>query len=116
MGVIRLTDRAHRDLREIEHFSIKEWGQPATEKYLDDIESALLLLSENPGLLKRNDDFSEHLKFYRVNRHFLICDVMGDDITILAIRHGAMDLSRRIWDLEPSLLIEAEMMHRKLQK
>lgn len=43
----------------------------------------------------------------------MVCDLFGDHIYVLAVRHGSMDLPERIAELEPQLLQEAELMHRR---
>ncbi|MCA9465736.1 MAG: type II toxin-antitoxin system RelE/ParE family toxin, partial [Nitrospira sp.] len=51
-AVIKLTDRAHYDLQEIEDYSLKKWGRKTADRYLEDIQTALSLLEENPELLR----------------------------------------------------------------
>lgn len=43
---IELTHQAMLDLNEIHEYLIQKFGQQTAEKYLDDIEAALLLLKE----------------------------------------------------------------------
>jgi hypothetical protein len=54
------------------------------------------------------------LRFYAVREHVLICDVIGDRIFVLAVRHAVMDLPRRIAELEPQLIHEAELLARQI--
>lgn len=114
MPRIALTDRAYHDLREVRQFSTAEWGEAAALKYLRDINVALLLLEDNPGLLRHQSNLSDYLKFYRVNKHLLIFYTRKDTTILMALRHVAIDLIALLPDLEPSLIAEAEFLHKRL--
>ena len=43
------------------------------------------------------------MKFYRVERHFVICSVVEEKVYVLTVKHAAMDLPERIGELEPRL-------------
>lgn len=96
----------------IERYSIEQWGKEIAERYMSSIEAALVRLKDNPGLLRESPEISEHLKFYRVEKHFLVCALVEENIYVLTVKHGAMDLPERIGELEPLLRREAEIMHR----
>ena len=112
MVPLALTRRALLDIRDIEIFSVEKWGEQVANEYLDAIEAALNRLRDNPQLLQARQDISDSLCFYRVRQHFLVCAVYEDSVFVLTIKHGAMDLPNRIKELEPQLLVEAEMLHR----
>lgn len=111
-----LTDRALSDLRDIERYSIENWGRKTADKYLAGIELALQRVSENPELLREQADFPAALRFYRVNKHWLACDVRPEVIVVLTVIHGSMDLPGRLAELQPTLPSEAELLHAKLQQ
>lgn len=112
---VRLTDRALRDLDEIDRFSIEHFGERVAARYLDDINGALARLSASPTLLQERSERSLRLRFYPVREHVLVCDVLRGDVFVLAVWHGAMDLVRRLEDLEPRLVEEAELLARKCE-
>ena len=72
------------------------------------------LLQENPDLLQDKSAISTHFKFYRVREHFLVCIKLKDVLLVLTIKHGKMDLSSRIGELEPTLVQEANLLHQRL--
>ena len=111
---IKLTDRAHNDLQEIADYSLQRWGRKRANRYLEDIQTALSLLQENPDLLRNKSDISSHFKFYRVREHFLVCIKLKDVLLVLTIKHGEMDLPNRVLELEPTLLQEADLLHQRL--
>jgi len=111
---VKLTDRAHYDLQEIENYSVQRWGRKTADRYLEDIQTALSLLQETPDLLRRKSDISSHFKFYRVREHFLVCTKLKNVLLVLTIKHGQMDLPHRIGELEPTLVQEAAVLHQRL--
>ena len=112
--IIQLTDRAHYDLQKIEDYSLQRWGRKAANRYLEDIQTALSLLQENPDLLRQKSDISTQFKFYRVREHFLVCTRLKDVLFVLTIKHGQMDLPTRLRELEPTLAQEADLLHQRL--
>ncbi|MCI5065260.1 type II toxin-antitoxin system RelE/ParE family toxin [bacterium] len=112
---VHLSRRALLDIEEIDLYSVETWGERVAAKYLEDLYDGAVRLGENPRLLQERPETSLRLRFYRVREHVLVCDIIGDCIYVLAVRHVAMDLPRRIADLEPQLVHEAEAMARRLK-
>ncbi|MDP1799554.1 MAG: type II toxin-antitoxin system RelE/ParE family toxin [Planctomycetaceae bacterium] len=113
--ILALTRRALADLREIERYSVKEWGRKAADQYLDEIEAALNRLRENPTILQMEPEFSPGLWFYRVQKHVLACDLNKNQILVLTVLHTSMDLPARLQELEPRLMAEAAWLREKLR-
>ncbi len=113
--ILALTRRALADLREIERYSVKEWGRKAADRYLDEIEAALNRLRENPTILQMEPEFSPGLWFYRVQKHVLACDLNKNQILVLTVLHTSMDLPARLQELEPRLMAEAAWLREKLR-
>ncbi len=111
---ILLTERALQDLRNIESHSIERWGHQTAEKYMARIEAALNCIAERPELLREEPEFAESLKFYRVQKHILVCDIQSDAIYVLAVLHTSMDVPKRLAKLKPQLLLEVDLLHKKV--
>ena len=86
------------------------------DRYLAGIEGALDRLRDHPDVLRQEPAFSTGLYFYRINKHLLVCDVRPDTVTVLTVMHTSMDVPARLADLEPRLLVEAEMLRAKLER
>lgn len=112
---VDLTQRALRDIKDIDAYSIETFGQRVADEYIADINQGLLLLAEQPDLLSEKPGVSGRLVFHRVRRHFLVCDVIDGRIYVVTVIHAAMDLPSRIAELEPMLIHEAEVLHQKAQ-
>ena len=111
---VSLTQRALNDLRELEEFSIRQWGQKTADKYLSEIAAALDRLQENPDILRLEPDFAPGLYFYRVKKHFLVCDYHNDYTVVLTLIHTSMDLPSRLLELESRLAMESQILRSKL--
>lgn len=110
-----LTDRAVRDIAEIREYSVERFGRPVANQYLSNIENTLNLLKSSPSLLHDQPELHDSFKFYRCKKHFLVCDQQAGDIYVLTLIHTPMDIPTRLLELEPSLMMEVEILHRKLQ-
>ena len=111
-----LTERALRDIAEIEAYSIGEWGKRAAAKYIADIEAALERLKQKPDLLRPDEDFHPNLFFHRVNKHLLVCDVQTNGIFLLTLIHASRDIPSRLAEMESTLAAEVELLHEKLRQ
>ena len=109
-----LTERALTDIEAIFGYSVEQWGKRTADKYLDDIEAGLQRIQEQPSLLKAEVGLHPSLQFYRVNRHVLACDVRPKTIIVLTVIHSSMDIPARLAELQPTLVAEVELLHRKL--
>ena len=112
MGYLALSRLAAFELEDIERYSIENWGTAVAERYMGAIEEALGRIKENPDLLRKSPEISEDLKLYRVGKHFLVCALVGQNVYLLTVKHGAMDLPERLGELEPTLRQDAEILHR----
>jgi plasmid stabilization system protein ParE len=113
---VLLTERALRDIAEIESYSVARWGKEVASKYIADIEAALTRLQDRPELLREDEAFHPALRFYRVNKHSVVCDVRAHAICVLTIIHASRDIPSRLAELEPTLATEVELLHGTLER
>lgn len=109
-----LTHRALADIDAIETHSVAEWGRRTAAKYLADIEQTLELVRENPGLLQSLPEFHPEFRFYRTGKHVLVCDRQPHAIYVLTLLHTSRDIPARLTELEPTLVAEVDLLHKKL--
>jgi plasmid stabilization system protein ParE len=115
MAYLGISRRATRDIEEIRRYSIEHWGPKTAEEYLDHIEEALKRLQMNANLLRTKPEFSRNFRFFRVHRHYLVCSLVEDNIYVVTIKHGNLDLPKRLAELEPTLLEETDLLHKAFQ-
>ena len=111
-----LTDRAVKDIDDIREYSVEQFGRRIANQFLSTIENTLNLLKSSPSLLRDQPKLHSWFKFYRCKRRFLVCDQQAGDIYVLTLIHTSMDIPTRLLELEPSLSMEVELLHRKLQQ
>lgn len=112
-----LTDRALRDIAEIEKYSIKQFGKRVADQYLDKLEAGLKRIAAEPDLLREEPTFHDTLQFYRVEKHVLVCETgITGRIFVLAAIHGSMDIPTRLAELEPKLVLEVAFLLKELQR
>ncbi len=113
---IHLSDRALRDIASIEAYSIEQFGKRVANKYIDKLELGIDCIAENPSLLREETPFHRSLRFYRIEKHLLVCETGIDTrVFILTVLHASMDVPSRLAELEPSLNVEVEMLAKKLR-
>jgi len=112
---IRLTRRALLDIEAIEAASIARHGALATEQYLAKLELSLTTIGAHPGLLGKRG-VSKKLRIYGSADHILVCAVIEETIYVTAVWYGSMNIEQKLIELEPGLVEEAEILHRRLQQ
>lgn len=114
MAQVYVTRRALLDIEAIDEYSKERWGDRVALRYLADLYAAMKRFEEAPKLLQHRSEYSLRLRFYRVREHLLVCDLIGKDIYVLTVKHCSMDLPHRIAELEPQLVLEAQLLHTRL--
>ncbi|MAI72501.1 MAG: hypothetical protein CMM01_16565 [Rhodopirellula sp.] len=113
---LHMTQRSLCDLVAIETYSVEQFGRRVANQYLDKLESGINRLKENPDLLREEPPFHASLKFYRIEKHVLVCETgVRGKIIVLTLLHGSMDIPARLAELEPALVMEVAVLRKKLK-
>lgn len=115
MAQIKLTRRANRDLVAIYEYSIEQWGERVADEYIHGLQNSLFLLQDNPKLLTYNHHISSRFRCFRHQKHWLICEILGDIIIVLTVLNTAMNVLENLKKYEPSLEQEAETLYKRLK-
>ncbi len=114
---IHLTKRALLDIAAIESHSIEQFGKRVANQYVSKLEAGINRVAENPDLLREEAPFQKSLRFYRVEKHLLVCETGIDrKIIVLTVRHSSMDIPARLAELEPNLYLEIELLLKQLRR
>ena len=90
----QLTEPAQRHVEDIGAF-IAQDSVEAALKVLDALEAAFELLADQPGIGHTREDLTEKpVKFWSVYSYLIVYDPATRPLTVLAILHGARDLTR----------------------
>jgi toxin ParE1/3/4 len=114
-ATVHLADRALRDIAGIEAYSVEQFGERAADRYMNKLEAGINRIAAQPDLLRTAPSLHLTLRFYRIEKHLLVCETgFGGKIIILTVLHASMDIPSRLAELEPSLALEAELMLKEL--
>jgi toxin ParE1/3/4 len=114
---VYFTERALLDIAGIESHSIEQFGKRVADQYIGKLEAGLRRISEKPDLLREEIPFHNSLRFYRVEKHLLVCEVgVVGKIFILTLLHASMDIPSRLAELEPNLSLETELLVKRLRR
>jgi len=81
MPSYRLTSDAQSELIEIRRYTLTQWGESQSKKYLSEIRQTINLLSETPALGKQRFDIAtgvfsfphaSHVIYYVLDKHQLV--------------------------------------------
>ena len=97
MTVLKFSDQAKEDLKNLAAYTLNTWGEDQLQKYREQLKSAFVQLSEMPKSGRPRDDIrsgyrslpvAEHVIFYRLESN--------GDVQIIAIPHSKRDPSQHM--------------------
>lgn len=97
---IALRPLAVRDLEEIWLYSSKTWNPDQADRYLDQFDTRLAVLAENPTLGVDYSHVQPEIRRYQIGRHGVFCRIADSKLLVVRVLHERMDA--------PRLLSEAE--------
>ncbi len=92
MSAFRVTPRAQRDLDSIADYTLDNWGERQTEKYLSELEQRFSWLAQHPKAGRARDEIGQGYRSYPHGAHIIFHVSIGADIAIIGVPHGAMDI------------------------
>ena len=81
---LKLSDRAKTHYREIEIYTVENFGARQWLVYSAQIEQGFSTLRRFPGIGVRPAELSDGIHAFRVQSHWICCEIMGDTILIHA--------------------------------
>lgn len=89
---IVLSPQAERDLEEICEYTRLSWGDKRTDIYMRKVEEAFFKLLDNPELGRERSAVKAGYRSMVIEKHVLFYRLEGEEIRILGIPHGRMDI------------------------
>lgn len=94
-----LTEAAQTDLRDIIHYTRKQWGDAQVREYLALLEKGMARVAQGKGRFKDLSDIYPALRMAHCQHHYLFClPRTNEPALIVAILHERMDLMARLAD------------------
>jgi plasmid stabilization system protein ParE len=88
---VQLSERAQKDFKAIQRYTLKRYSEKQVLKYSKMIKSGIEHINENPVLYGHSrTDIPERYRSHQVGEHSIIYRVDENKIFIVAILHGSM--------------------------
>ena len=104
IGEYRLSERAAQDIADIYAYSLTRWGEDRADQYIEGIYRALKALATHPTRDASRNKRSAPFRMIAVQQHFLLFEVLNDEVIILAIMHQAQNVEKHITKLTPTFV------------
>jgi toxin ParE1/3/4 len=96
MHKIHVHALAESDLVDIWRYTFEEWGETQADKYLDELDSRIRKLADNPEWGKRCDHVRNGYRVLFAGSHAVYYTVTVDIVYIIRVLHGRMDPDRHL--------------------
>ncbi|MCB1904895.1 MAG: type II toxin-antitoxin system RelE/ParE family toxin [Gammaproteobacteria bacterium] len=90
MPIYRLTPDAQTDLIEIRRFTVKQWGEAQSRKYLSELRQTLRLLAESPDLGTSRPDVGPDILSFRHLSHVIYYVAHQQPLIVFGVLHKGM--------------------------
>lgn len=100
MGNYRFTNKAVEDLSDIWNYTVETWSERQADLYYEMLIVTCQEIADNPACGKRYEEITNKLYGFRANKHVIFYRLIAqEEIEIVRILHGSMDLKSRIHEL-----------------
>ena len=82
---------AKNDLKEIYDYSLPQWGQSRSNRYLEDIKDKIWLLTEQPLIGIERPDILNNIRSINIESHTLFYKVTAHTVQIIRVLHRRQD-------------------------
>ena len=99
MPKFHLSNKAVEDLAEIWEYTYSEWYEKQADLYYKFLINTCQELAENPKAGKKYNEIGTTILGYLANKHIVFYQIVTkNELEIIRILHGSMDLKNRIED------------------
>jgi len=88
--------KAKLDLIDVWLYTFNQWGEAQADKYLDDLESSLELLAEQPLICRERTEFKPPVRIYQYEHHLIVYTILSDKIVIIRVLHENMNVDLQL--------------------
>jgi toxin ParE1/3/4 len=87
---------AESDLIGIWQYTFEEWGEAQADKYLDELDSGIKRLADNPDLGVMRGQVRDGYRALFVGSHSVYFTVTPTTVYVIRVLHGRMDPERHL--------------------
>ena len=91
-----LSNKAVEDLSGIWNYTYNIWSEQQADNYYQQLIDCCSYISANPELGRCYDEIGSSILGYKAKQHIIFYRIVQQDIEVLRILHGRMDLKNRI--------------------
>ena len=88
--------QAEQDLLDIWMYTFSEWGEQQADNYLDELDTAIQLLAEQPLMCRERLEFAPPVRIHRHAHHLVVYLALDDGINIVRVLHESMDVDSQL--------------------
>jgi toxin ParE1/3/4 len=96
MMVVNTSARAEQDLLDIWLYTFRAWGVVQADRYLDELDQGIRLLSENPNLGSDYGQICVGHRRFSINYHRVFYRFVDDTLEIVRVLHESMDIDAHL--------------------
>jgi len=89
---VRITPRAHEDLKNIGRYTLKHRGRPRRDAYLRALDQRFQWLAERPLRGRRRSDVADGYYSFHHESHVVFYLIREGGIDVIGVPHQAMDV------------------------
>jgi len=93
---IRITPRARQDLKSIWTYTLRRWGEPQADLYLQQLDAGIRSLIDFPDIGEPCEHIRAGYRKLQVNRHLIFHRHGEKHIEIVRVLHQSMDVVRHL--------------------
>ncbi|KIH75427.1 toxin ParE1/3/4 [Geoalkalibacter ferrihydriticus] len=91
-----ISPAARDDLRDIYLFSLRNWGQNQSSKYIENLKECLWSLTERPHIGMERPELLPEIRSFPIESHIVFYQVQSKHITIVRVLHSRQDPNRLV--------------------
>ena len=88
--------QAEHDLLEIWLYTFNEWGEKQADKYLDELETAIRLLAEQPLICRERTELQPPVRIHHHANHLIAYLALETGINVVRVLHENMDVDSHL--------------------
>jgi toxin ParE1/3/4 len=86
----RLTPDAQSDLIDIRRYTVKQWGEAQSKKYLSELQQTIRLLAESPSLGKSRPEVGMNVLSFPHVSHVIYYVIHKQQLVVFGVLHKRM--------------------------
>ena len=92
------TPTAKSKLKEIYHYTRKQWGVEQAKKYMVILDKAIHDVAKGVKQTRINPEFSTRFSYIRAEKHYIFFEYKEDSLIVVTVFHTAQSVKDRLAD------------------